>query len=127
MHPNLLSQSRLSLHLSKYHIDGNDISWIIYHMGLDARNLSWGLTNNTRAYQPAHPRSLISAFVISLLESIICQLGSGEISIFQLASETEDTGLQLAISETPKTGCVAMPLICSLLNYLYTYPPSYIL
>ena len=39
--------------------------------------------NNTGADQPAHPRSLISAFVIRYLESIIvCKLATGEISIF---------------------------------------------
>ena len=31
-----------------------------------------GFANNTGADQPAHPRSLISAFVIRFLESIIC-------------------------------------------------------
>ena len=40
-----------------------------------------GFANNTVADQPAHPRSLISAFVIRFLESIICKLATGEISI----------------------------------------------
>ena len=40
-----------------------------------------GFSNNTGADQPAHPRRLISAFVIRFLESIICKL-AGEISIF---------------------------------------------
>ena len=68
-------------------------------MGLDA--------NNTGADQPAHPRSLISAFVIRFLESIICYLATGEISIKFSVSVTEDTGLKLALSETPKTGFLA--------------------
>ena len=38
--------------------------------------------NNTGAEQPAHPHSLISAFVINYLESIICNLATGKISIF---------------------------------------------
>ena len=38
--------------------------------------------NNTGADQPAHPRSLVSAFVIRFLESTICKLATGEISIF---------------------------------------------
>ena len=38
--------------------------------------------NNKGADQPAHPRNLISAFVIRLLESIISRLATGEISIF---------------------------------------------
>ena len=41
-----------------------------------------GFANNTGADQPAHPRSLISAFVIPFLESIICKLATDEISIF---------------------------------------------
>ena len=38
--------------------------------------------NNTGADQPAHPRSLISAFITRFLESIICKLATDEISIF---------------------------------------------
>ena len=41
-----------------------------------------GFAKNTGADQPAHPRSLISPFVILFLESIICKLATGEISIF---------------------------------------------
>ena len=38
--------------------------------------------NNKGADQPAHLRRLISAFIISLLESIISKLAMREISIF---------------------------------------------
>ena len=41
-----------------------------------------GFANNIGADQPTHPHSLISAFVIHYLESIICKLATGEISIF---------------------------------------------
>ena len=41
-----------------------------------------GVANNTGADQPAHPRSLVSAFVIRFLVSIICELATSEISIF---------------------------------------------
>ena len=41
-----------------------------------------GFANNKGADQPAHPRSLISAFVVRILESIIRKLATGEISIF---------------------------------------------
>ena len=37
---------------------------------------------NTDADQPAHPRSLISAFVIRFLQSIINRLAKSKISIF---------------------------------------------
>ena len=41
-----------------------------------------GFANNTGADQPAHPRRLISAFVIRFLESIISRLATSEILIF---------------------------------------------
>ena len=41
-----------------------------------------GLANNQGTDQPVHPRSLISAFVIRFLESIICLLSTGIIAIF---------------------------------------------
>ena len=41
-----------------------------------------GFANNTGADQPAHPRSLISAFMISILESTIPKLATSEISFF---------------------------------------------
>ena len=62
-----------------------------------------GFANNTGADQPGHPRSLISAFVIPFLESIISRLALSEISIFYVA---EHAGLNLTLSETPKTGFV---------------------
>ena len=67
---------------------------------LRPENLSSGFANNTGADQPAHPRSLISAFVIHFLESIICRHDSGEISIFLLVSVAVVTGLKCALSET---------------------------
>ena len=60
--------------------------------------------NNTGADQPAHPRRLISAFVIRFLESIISKLATSEISIFLLVSVAEETGLNLTLSETSTTG-----------------------
>ena len=63
--------------------------------------------NNKGADQPAHPRSLISAFVICFLESTICKLAICEISIFLLFSVAEVTGFGLALSEIPKTGFLA--------------------
>ena len=41
------------------------------YMGLDAKPCLRWFANNTGADKPAHPRSLISAFVILFLESII--------------------------------------------------------
>ena len=61
-----------------------------------------GGSNNNGTDQSAHMRSLICAFVICLLKSSISKLVTGEISIFLLVSEVEQTGLSLALSETPK-------------------------
>ena len=64
----------------------------------------WGFANSTCTDQPAHLRSLISAFVVHFLESTICKLATGKISFFLLVSVTEETGLKLNFSEAPKTG-----------------------
>ena len=40
-----------------------------------------GFANNTGSDQPAHPRRLISAFVIRFIESIISKLATSEISM----------------------------------------------
>ena len=66
-----------------------------------------GFANNTGADQPAHPPILISAFVIHYLESIISRRATSEISIFELVSVAEQAGLNLTLSDTPKTGFVA--------------------
>ena len=47
----------------------------------DQTCLQW-FANNKGADQPAHPRSLISALVIRLLESMIFRLATTEISVF---------------------------------------------
>ena len=75
-----------------------------------------GVANYTGADQPAYPRSLVRAFVIRFLESTICKLASGEILTFQLVSVVEETGLKLAMSETPKTGFVASRPKCNFIG-----------
>ena len=55
----------------------------VHHLGLiREKTCLRGFANNTGADQPAHPRSLISAFVVLFLENFICKLATGEISIF---------------------------------------------
>ena len=68
--------------------------------------LRW-FANNQGADQPAHPHSLISAFVIRLLKSIVSRLSTSEISHFLLVSVAEQVGLNLTLSKTPKTGFLA--------------------
>ena len=57
--------------------------------------------NNQGADQPAHPRSLISAFVVRCLESIIPLLHIAEILRPYLASSAEQTGLSYLV-ENPE-------------------------
>ena len=76
-------------------------------LALMQENLSSGFANNTGADQLAHPRILISAFVIRILESNISRLATKEISNCQLVSVAEQAGLNLTLWETPKTGFLA--------------------
>ena len=70
-------------------------------------NLSSGFAKNKGADQPTHKCRLISAFVITIFDSILSKLATGEILIFYLVSVAEETGLSLTIFETPKIGFVA--------------------
>ena len=58
--------------------------------------------NNKGADQPAHPSSLISAFVVCCLDSIMSLDSIAEISRLQLASVAAQAALCLARSETPE-------------------------
>ena len=69
--------------------------------------------NNKDADQPAHLRSLISAFVIRCLDSIIHLLVIAEIS--RPYSLAEQAGLSLIWSQTLKTGFLVTWLIYVLL------------
>ena len=52
--------------------------------------------NNKGADQPVHPRSLINAFVVRCLDSIIPILAKSRISRLQLVSVAEQAGLSLS-------------------------------
>ena len=58
--------------------------------------------NNKGADQPAHPRSLISAFVVRCLDSVMSLVSVTKISSLMLASVAEQTGLSPNWSETPE-------------------------
>ena len=66
-----------------------------------------GLSNNQGSDQPAHPRSLISTFVIHLL-GMISELATSKISLFYLFSVAKHVGLGMTWSETLKTGFLAL-------------------
>ena len=78
--------------------------------------LSSGLVNNKGADQPAHPHSLISAFVFRSFESIISRL-----------SVIKETGLSLALSKTPKTVYFALRPFIILGPCFYSYSQQRIL
>ena len=76
---------------------------IQHKMSHVTRKPVFAYANNKGADQPAHPRSLISAFVVRYLDSIIPRLAIAELSRLYLISEAEQTGLSLTWSKTPKT------------------------
>ena len=67
-------------------------------------NLLLPCANNKCADQPAHPRSLISAFVVRCLDSIILLVSISEIRSLYLASVAAQAGLSIPTRENPKTG-----------------------
>ena len=67
--------------------------------------------NNKSTDQPTQPRSLISAFVVCCLDSIIPLVSISQISSLYLASVAAQAGLSLPWSQTPKTGFLVMRLI----------------
>ena len=58
--------------------------------------------NNKGADQPAHPRSLISAFVVRCLDNGMPLVSATKISSLMLASVAAQAGLSLTWSETPE-------------------------
>ena len=70
----------------------------------DERNPVFGEgVNNKGAEEPAHTHSLISAFVIHSLESIMSKLAA----FFCLVSVAEQAALDMTWSNSPKTGFLA--------------------
>ena len=75
-------------------------------------NLTLLHVNNKGADQPAHPHSLISAFVIRFLQSMKFKLASNIISSLQLVFAAEQVVLSMTWSEIPKTGFLATRPVC---------------
>ena len=59
-------------------------------------------TDNKGADLPAHPRSLISAFVVPYLDSVMCLVSVTKVSSLMLASVAEQASLSLTWWETPE-------------------------
>ena len=77
-----------------------------YNMSHVMRKPVLPYANNKGADQHAHPRSLISAFVVRCLDSIITSIS--EISSICLTS----VAIQAGLRQTPKTGLLVTKLIC---------------
>ena len=72
-------------------------------MGHVMTKLDLPYANNKGANEPAHPLSLISAFVIHCRDSIIPLVSIFKISSLYLVSEAVQAGLSLTWSQTSKT------------------------
>ena len=96
----------------------------IIHCSKYIRALSWEnlflpYANNKGADQPAHLRSLISAFVIRWLDSIIPLVSISKISSLSLVSVAEEASLNLTWSQNPKTGFLVTRLIKERLTFFH--------
>ena len=74
---------------------------IVYEPGHEKMCLM-SYANNKGADQPAHPRSLISAFVVRCLDSIMSLVSVTKMSSLILASVAAQASLSLTWSETPE-------------------------
>ena len=73
-----------------------------YNMGLDARTLYLGVCEQHRPRTACASAQSDQRLFIRFLESIICKLAAGEISIFKLVSIAEETGLKHSLSKPPE-------------------------
>ena len=75
--------------------------WVIIESG-HGKTCLMLYANNKGTDQPAHPRSLISAFVVRCLDSVMSLVSVTKISSLILASVAEQANLSLTWSETPE-------------------------
>ena len=73
--------------------------------------------NNKGADQPAHLRSLFSAFVVRCLDSVMSLVSVTKISSLMLASVAAQAGLCLAWSETPED------TFCHVMVHMFSFKP----
>ena len=71
--------------------------------------------NNKGADQTAHPRSLISAFVVRYKDSIISLVSIFIISLLSLSAVAEQASLSLTWSQNPKTVHAIMQVVLLML------------
>ena len=82
-------------------MDGRKLKWYIYEPGHEKTCLT-SYVNNKGTDQPAHSCSLISAFVVHCLDSVMSLVSVTKISSIMLASVAEQANMSLTWSETPE-------------------------
>ena len=87
--------------LQSYNLYGSKTMATINELGHEKTCLML-YANNKGADQPAHPRSLISVFVVRCLDSVMSLVSVTKISSLMLVSVAAQAGLCLAWSETPE-------------------------
>ena len=108
-------------HLRCFSIESIQISNNIQILASSRENLFMPYVNNNGADQPAHPRSLISTFIVRCLDSIIPPVSISKISSLHLASVAAQAGLSLTWSQTPKTGFFVTRLICDHMYFMAVF------
>ena len=78
--------------------------FMIFHLIIVAEQAGLLKADNISTDQPAHPHSLISAFAIHPLESIISKFALSKFMIFHLIFVAEQAGLNFYCSSTLKIG-----------------------
>ena len=79
----------------------NTLRIFIFELGHEKTCLMY-YANNKGADQPAHPRSLISTFVVRCRDTVISLVSVTKISSLMLASVAEQASLSLTWSGTPE-------------------------
>ena len=86
-------------------------------MGLDARNPSSGGLQPHRRRPACTSAQSDQCLSIHFLESIICKLAAGEISIFKLVSIAEETGLKHTLSTRVGVIKIVIVINCNLITF----------
>ena len=96
---------------------------ITVHLSRAMRKRLMSYANNKGADQPAHPHSLISAFVVHCLDSVMSLVSVTKISSLLLASVAEQASLKLTWSETRTWFLMTRLIFClSFFPHDYLHP-----
>ena len=102
-------------------LDRLQLWWTLIDCASSWVNLFLSYANNKGSDQPAHPRSLISTFVVRSLDSVILVVAMYKISRLLLVSVIAQTGLSLSWSQTARTGFLATRLDLCRLSFQFVW------